>query len=190
MSIVVIGAGGFGREVMLYVKSHPKFKDLEILGFVDDGLQPNTMVNGVKVLGGLDFLLNHKNSLSVFIGIANPKIKESIVQKLAHSHHQYPILIHPSAYLIGPDTICIGMGTIIGPACILTTNILLGSFVSLNIGVTLCHDIEVGDYCTFMPNVAITGGGFVGKSSFLGTGVSIFEPMIKIEQHSRILRPA
>lgn len=189
MSIVVIGAGGFGREVMVYIKSHPIYKDLTILGFVDDGLKPGTTINGEKVLGGVDFLLDHKSQLNVFIGIANPQIKESIVLKLSNTIHTFPKLIHPTAIFLDPANTHLGMGTIIGPACILSTNIVLGNFVTLNIRTTLCHDVSIGNFCTLMPNVAITGGGILECNSFIGTGVSLFEHEIRIEKNSKILPP-
>ena len=62
-NIVIIGAGGFGREVKVLVDDINKIRSTyNFLGFYDDGIEKGTLVNGYKVLGGISDL----NKLSLF----------------------------------------------------------------------------------------------------------------------------
>ena len=61
--LVIIGAGGFGREVKWLVERINQFsekknqgKKWNLIGFIDDGLQEGIQVEDLTVLGGRDYL--------------------------------------------------------------------------------------------------------------------------------------
>ena len=57
--IVIIGAGGFGREIKCLIddinESSPT-KLFNILGFIDDGVKVGTQIHEYKVLGNVEYL--------------------------------------------------------------------------------------------------------------------------------------
>ena len=82
--IVIIGAGGVGRETALIIEDINKVnKEWSLLGFVDDNIHiQGSNINGYDVLGNLEFLENYNKEVYVVCAIANYKIKKNIIEKL------------------------------------------------------------------------------------------------------------
>lgn len=171
---VIIGAGGFGREVkMLIDQINYNKKQYDFIGFYDDNIEKGSIINGFKVLGSIDELLQVDYNLEVVISIADPTIKKKIYETINCNHFiSFPTLIHPNV-LIGTDEVSFGYGCIICASNIITVNISLGNFVILNLGCTVGHDTTIGDYCSFMPSVNISGEVIIENSVYVGTGAKI-----------------
>ncbi len=172
--IAIFGAGGFGREVkMLIDQINLNSEEYEFIGFYDDGFSKNTSINGFNVLGSINDLLEINYDLFVVISIADPKIKKKIHNSLKNnSKLNFPSLIHPNV-LIGNDNVTIGQGCIICASNIITVNINIGNFVILNLGCTTGHDTTIGDYCSFMPSVNVSGEVLIEDLVYVGTGAKI-----------------
>jgi sugar O-acyltransferase (sialic acid O-acetyltransferase NeuD family) len=172
--IVIIGAGGFGRELkMLIDQINYNKKKYDFIGFYDDNIEKGSMINGFKVLGSIDELLQVDYNLEVVISIADPTIKKKIYEAINCNHFiSFPTLIHPNV-LIGTDEVSFGYGCIICASNIITVNISIGNFVILNLGCTVGHDTKIGDYCSFMPSVNISGEVIIENSVYVGTGAKI-----------------
>jgi sugar O-acyltransferase (sialic acid O-acetyltransferase NeuD family) len=172
--IVILGAGGFGREVkMLIDQINLPSKEFDFLGFYDDVIAKSTIINGFNVLGSVSELLKIDYELSVVISIADPAIKKKIHGFLiGNTNLNFPSLIHPNV-LIGDDNVVIGQGCVICASNIITVNINIGNFVILNLGCTTGHDTSIGDYCSFMPSVNISGEVVIEDLVYVGTGAKI-----------------
>lgn len=172
--IVIIGAGGFGREVkMLIDQINHIEKQFEFIGFYDDNIEKGSIINGFKVLGSINEILQVDYSLEVIISVADPTIKKKIYETInCNRFISFPSLIHPNV-LIGADEVSFGYGCIICASNIITVNISLGNFVILNLGCTVGHDTKIGDYCSFMPSVNISGEVIIENSVYVGTGAKI-----------------
>jgi sugar O-acyltransferase (sialic acid O-acetyltransferase NeuD family) len=172
--IVIVGAGGFGREVkMLIDQINLRSKEFDFLGFYDDGITKSTVINGFNVLGSVSDLLKIDYELSIVVSIADPAIKKKIHSILiGNANLNFPSLIHPNV-LIGDDNVVIGQGCVICASNIITVNINIGNFVILNLGCTTGHDTSIGDYCSFMPSVNISGEVVIEDLVYVGTGAKI-----------------
>ena len=171
--IVLVGAGGFGREVHMtlnYMKKRDE--NFEILGFLDDNPSlKGTNVNDIPILGGLEWVQdNAKENLECVITVGEPSIRKKIIEKLEPSI-QIKTIIHPST--IFSETSKIGIGTIVQPGCIITTNTDIGKFVHANIHVTIGHDCVIEDYVTINPGVHINGNTKIGEGTLIGSGVTM-----------------
>ena len=72
--IVIVGAGGFGREVkMLIDQINFNKKQYEFIGFYDDNIEKGTIINGFKVFGPISELDQIDYNLEVIISIASDK---------------------------------------------------------------------------------------------------------------------
>ena len=88
--------------------------------------------------------------------------------------------------LIGSkDTVNIGKGCIICAGCILTTDIEIKDFVTLNLMCTVGHDTEIDNDCSFMPSVNISGEVKVNEGVYVGTGAKIIN-QLEIGNHTII----
>ena len=184
--IIIVGAGGFGREVKMLIDQINENKVVyEFIGYYDDNIPKGSIVNGFRVLGTVNELYSIEYSLEVVISIANPLIKKKIYEILnSNDNLNFPSLIHPNV-LIGKDQVVIGYGCIICASNIITVNINIGNFVILNLGCTVGHDTKIGDYSSFMPSVNISGEVMISEKVYVGTGAKIIN-QIEIGENSII----
>ena len=109
--IVIIGAGGMGRETAWLIEQINQVEEKwNILGYLDDNENVlGKILNGYKVLGKIEILDNLPSETNVVIAIGNGKIREKIIERLGE--REYPILIHPNVNIAKSSEI--GEGTII-----------------------------------------------------------------------------
>ena len=171
--IVIVGAGGFGREVAWLIEDiNKEKKEWNIIGFVDDNASiQNSKINGYSVVGNIDWL--KKQELHVVNAIGDPLIKKEVIKKLDNSKNSYPVLIHPS--VIYSDRIDFGEGTIICAATILTTDIEIGRHVIINLDCTIGHDAKINDFSTILPSVNVSGFTRISECVSVGTGTAIIQ---------------
>ncbi|MEX0995989.1 MAG: acetyltransferase [Flavobacteriaceae bacterium] len=175
--IAIIGAGGFGREVKMLIDQINQVKPTyKIIGFYDDDTSLPKVINGIPFLGTVDDLISRKQSISIVLGIGIPEIKSKIIKRLRSTDFNFPSLIHPGA-IIGEDDVSIGKGTIICAGCILTCNIIIMDFVTLNLCCTVGHDTIIHSFASFMPSVNISGEVVIRENVYVGTGAKIINQL-------------
>lgn len=170
-SVVVVGAGGFGREVIeIFKDQNKKKKKWNILGFIDDNKKLHgKTINNYLVLGGLDWFNRH-NDVGCVCAIGEPEIKKKIVEKLQKMDVNFYKAIHPS--VIMSKFIELGEDVIICAGTILTVDIKIGNHVIINLNSTIGHDTNIEDYCSLMPTVKINGNNHLHKGVYVGTGAT------------------
>ncbi len=169
--LVIIGAGGFGRETALMVDQMYAWN---LVGFYDDYVQQGTLVDGSNVLGNISLLNESKHAIAVVIAIADPLIRQRIVVSLTNKNIYFPALIHPTA-LSGHASNVIGNGCIITAGVILTTGITLCDFVIVNLATTIGHDVVISEFTSIMPQCSISGNVRLGNRCFIGSGSRILQ---------------
>ena len=171
--IVIIGAGGFGRETAWLIEDiNNKKPEWNIVGFVDDNASiQGSKINGYEVVGDINWL--KEQELYVVSAIGDPIIKKKVIDRLEGSNNKYPVLIHPS--VIYSDRVTIGEGSIICAGNIITVNIEIGKHVIVNLDCTIGHDAIIGDYSTILPSVNISGFVKIEESVSVGTGSAIIQ---------------
>lgn len=183
--IIIYGSGGLGRGIVDLIHSINKhaFTKWNILGFVDDQEQ-RTEINGLKVLGGLNYLLNYQEDLHVVLAFGSPKIKEKIHKSLSvNSHIQFPNLIHPSVELSAHNDI--GEGNVISKGVSLSTDIFIGNFNLIHYNCSIGHDVSIGNYNSVFPLTALSGYVSLGNSVEVGSNTAII-PSITIGNYAVI----
>jgi len=162
MNIAIIGAGGYGREVMFWAK-----KAHVCTFYVEDAYAADTYIKDIKPLSLFDPSVE-----CVVVAIADPTIRKRVVESLP-KETKYATLIHPSV-MIGKDVV-IDEGCIISQGCILTTEIRVRPHTQLNLQTTVGHDCVIGDYFTSAPSVNISGNVNIGGCVYMGTGAMVRE---------------
>ncbi len=174
-SIVVIGAGGHGRELADIVRDVSQVgESVSLLGIADDGDPDRALLarSGIRFLGTSGRL--DERELDIFVGIGDPMTREKIDHRL--STEPTP-LIHPSA-LTG-SKVTLGAGVVLAQRVVLTTNVRLGRHTHVNVGATIAHDCVLGAWVTVCPGATVTGAVNVGDRVFIGAGATIL-PGVKI----------
>lgn len=172
--IIIIGAGGVGKETALLIEQINKIKPTwNLLGFLDDNTKlQSSYINGYKVMGGIDYIYNLNNIYAV-CAIASFEVKRKIVDKLIKHNVKFPKIIHPSVNI--PKTTSMGEGTIIYPGVIMTTNISIGNHVIISPGCGIGHESVIEDFCSILWKVNISGNVRIGAGCFLGTGSTVIQ---------------
>lgn len=170
--IVIIGAGGIGREAAWIIEEIDKVENkLRLIGFVDDNRSMwGQNLNGYEVLGGLNTLYSLKNKPQVIVAIANCKVKKAIVENLK-GNFEFATLIHPSVSV--SSYVKIGKGTLIYPGVILTVNTTIGNYVLIIGNCGIGHDTEIGDYSSVLWECNFSGYDAVEEECFVGIGTNV-----------------
>lgn len=173
-NIVIIGAGGFGREVAWLIERINKVTPTWVIqGFIDDNEKLwGTYEDDYKVLGGCDYLRNCGEIFAV-CAVGSAKIREKIVKKLQNCNVKFATLIDPS--VIVSDRVKIGVGTIICAGTIVTVDVKIGNHVIINLDCTIGHDDVIEDFVTIYPSANVSGNVVIGNTTELGTGMQIIQ---------------
>lgn len=170
-NIIIVGAGGFGREVYLWAKDSFSKNQYRIKGFLDDN--PKILNNynmDIGIIGNLD---NYevKNQDKFLFTIGDIDIKKHLIAKLKKKGARFISLIHPTALIA--NTAMIGEGVIIFPFVIISDYVKLGDFVVMNSYSSCGHDAKVGDYCILSPYATLNGFVILEDEVFLGTHTTV-----------------
>lgn len=174
--IAIIGSGGFAREILTLIDDiNQRQPTFEVVGFIDS--DTSKTIHGYPVIGDDEYVNQVKEPLSVVIAVGEPHLKKKIRNKYTNPLVKFPSLIHPSVLIGSKDTVSVGEGCIICAGCILTTDIKIRDFVTLNLMCTVGHDTEIYNYCSFMPSVNISGEVKVNEGVYAGTGAKIINQL-------------
>jgi carbamoyl-phosphate synthase large subunit len=182
-NVYIIGASGLGREIETWISKSSRFKEkYSLKGFIDDN--PDALKgfpSEYRVLGKIDqFEFNDDDY--VILGVADPKSKQNITSRLENKVRFLSFISDSS--IIG-KFVEIGEGTVIAPNCIISNNIRIGSFVTINVGSVVGHDTDIYDFSSIMANVNISGMIRICSSVFIGSNSTIVPGKI-IGKNSKI----
>jgi sugar O-acyltransferase (sialic acid O-acetyltransferase NeuD family) len=171
--IIIIGAGGFGREVLWTItECNNESIKYDILGFVDDDPNlHNKQISNLPVLGDIDWILSSSlNDVGFVIAIGENKIRKKIVQRLKHKNLKFPIIIHPSSHCA--SSVNLMEGTIIQAGSIISVDVSIGKHSYINFNCTIGHDTIIDDFVTLSPGVNISGTNKIKTGVMIGTGAA------------------
>lgn len=172
MPLVIVGASGHGREVAAAAHDAAAADPTWALvrGFLDDdpGLIGKS-VGALKVLAAThDASSGGSRGL---LGVGYPETKARLIGRLEKHFAEWPTLVHPRA-AIG-DRVSIDRGCFIQAGCVLTCDIEIAEFVTINACSTINHDVRIGRFATLSPGAHIGGNVSIREGAFVGIGASV-----------------
>jgi len=169
--ILVVGAGGFGREVVQWVRDAWPAYGARLAGFLSADHQ--TAVSGgcplPVIADPLEFEPRPDDGLLLAIGI--PETRRRVAESLEGRGGVFLTLIHPAA--IVASTASIGCGSILCPYSIVSDAARVGRHVLLNYHSSLGHDASAGDFAVLSPYAALGGNAHIDEDVFLGMHASV-----------------
>lgn len=172
-ALVVVGAGGFGRELLDVadaMNAASPVSAFDIVGVVDDNPSSDNMdrltMRRIEFLGGVDEYLAKGVPTRFAVGIGAPHIRRRISAKFEAAGCKPTTLIHPSVTM--GFAVTIGAGSVICAGVRITTNITIGRHVHLNPNVTVGHDTVLGDYVSVNPMASVSGDCVVKDDVLIG----------------------
>ena len=171
-TLVIVGAGGFGREVAWTVRRINEVsgeQKWDIAGFADDAPDcKGGCVAGLPVVGSVGEACVKFPDAAYFIAIGDPRVRAAVKVRLGE--REFPAVVDPSA--IVSETAKIGEGVFVGPLSIVSTDASVGEFAVVNARAGVGHDACVGPFATISPGVSLSGFTKVGAFAFMGTNSS------------------
>ncbi|GAB3870115.1 acetyltransferase [Hymenobacter segetis] len=175
-ALVIFGAGGLGREVLVLLQQLNEAQPTWLLrGFYDDHAPATPTVGGLPYLGTAADLNATTEPLAVAVAVGSSASRAAVVARLTSAQLSFPSIVHPAVALGPGQRVALGMGCIIQRGCILTCDISLGRFVLLNLGCTVGHDAVLGDFCSLMPHANVSGAARLDSGVYLGTNATVIQ---------------
>ena len=169
--LIIVGAGGFGRELYAWAGQHPDCGGAwELAGFLDDN--PDALAAFGR-FAPVHTLAGHKPSAdNVYLaGLGMPLLKEKLVAPLIAAGAEFLTFIHPQA-LVGAR-VKLGKGVVVCPGAILSVDIYIGDFAMVNLNCTIGHDASLGPWTSLSAQCDITGHVRVADRVFMGSRASV-----------------
>lgn len=169
--IIIVGAGGFGREVLLWAEHAWPGHVTAIAGFLS---ADPTRLEGtgcpLPILGDPEEFSPRPGDRFI-LGIGIPHVRRRVTEPLVRRKAVFLTLVHPTA-IVAP-TAHIGTGAVVAPQAIVSAAARLGDFAVLNYHASLAHDAAAGDFSVLSPYATLGGGARIGADVFLALRASV-----------------
>jgi sugar O-acyltransferase (sialic acid O-acetyltransferase NeuD family) len=181
--IIIVGAGGFGREVLQWARDSWPTHAAKIAGFLSkDADRLDGHATGLSILGSPDdFEPQPGDGFILAIGI--PEVRRRVTESMLARGCSFLTLVHPTAIVFA--TASIGIGSVICPYAIVSDSVRAGRFALLNYHTSLAHDSSVGDFAVLSPCATLGGSARLDDDGFLGLHASIV-PGRTVGQRSQV----
>ena len=174
-NIVIIGAGGFGREMLAWVRQSAAGGPVK--GFLDDNLRAlDAFRKDVPVLSAVETYQPAADDLFV-CAMGQVEFKRRCIERIRARGGKFATVIHSTAAR-GED-VQLGEGVILCPHAVVGSDARLGDFVTVNLHSTVAHDAAIGRWTQLHCHVDITGGVVLGEGVTVGSHASVL-PGVKV----------
>ncbi|MCX7824575.1 MAG: NeuD/PglB/VioB family sugar acetyltransferase [Verrucomicrobiae bacterium] len=166
MRAIIFGAGNHGRVVLDILRAQGR----EVIGWLDENRALwGTQVAGLTVLGGLDWLREHRSGdLGVIAGIGNTKARVAVSKAVESLGVPLINAIHPSAVIM--PTATLGRGICVCAGAIIGTSAQIGDYALINTGSSIDHDSVLEEGAWVSPGVVTAGCVRIGRGAYVSTG--------------------
>ena len=178
LPLVVIGCGGFGREVRELLRATGLRDGAEgILGFVDDGPSEADLARiagvGARLVGTIDDLARWPDPVAAVIAVGSPGARAAIDAKLQGTRVQWAVVVHPDA-TVGAS-VRLGPGTVVAAGARLSADIVVGRHVHIDQNATVGHDCRLEDFSRLNPRACVSGSVRVGRMATIGASATVLQ---------------
>ncbi|MDC0935753.1 acetyltransferase [Pirellulales bacterium] len=181
---IIVGAGAFGRETYHWTRDMISgCNDQSMGGFLDANAHALQGFDiGVPVLGDPNNYVPSSGDRLV-CAIAEPRTKLEVCRSMQRRGGTFGNVIHPTAIVASDAEL--GEGVILCPRALISTNVSVGNFVTVNVASSIGHDARIGDGCTLSGHCDVTGNVVLEEGVFLGSHASIV-PGKRVRAHASI----
>lgn len=183
-NLIIIGAGGYGREVHNLVPFCKGYgEEFIIKGFINDITNALDRFEGyAPIIGTIKDYIPQQDD--VFIcAIGDIAGRKKCIQLLLERNAEFINLIDKTAYL-NRNTV-IGIGCIIGENVRVSCDCKVGNFTILQEDCLVGHDSTIGDFCHFHSRAFIAGNVTIGNEVHVGP-YALIHPRKKVGDGSTI----
>jgi len=179
-NLVIIGAGGFAREMFdLANACYGADTDFKIKGFLSDGPSNIATLGYPAVLSTVAAYHVEPNDV-FFCAIGKLSDRKKTVDIILSKGGQFINLIHPSAIL--SPSVKLGIGIGIKSFCVLASDVTVEDFTFLQSSVIMGHDVHIGKFCQINSFAFFAGYVKVHDGVSVNAGVRIIQNVVIEEE--------
>lgn len=178
--LVIIGAGGFGRETLDVVRAQGANElspTYDVLGVVDSSPSSGNLALlealDVPYLGGEREWLGEGQRTAYIIGIGNPAVRQAVSVRFDAMGNWAATVVHPTA-VVG-SLAHLAAGTVVCAGVQISTNVIVGRHVHINANATVGHDTVLGEFVSINPGATISGNVECASRVLVGAGAVILQ---------------
>jgi len=169
--LLIVGAGGFGREVLQWARDAWPEHAERIAGFLsDDPRRLDGFSTGLEILGRVDAYEQHPGDY-LLLGIGVAYSRRIVAERLIARGAEFATLVHPTAVVARSARV--GRGSVVCPGAVVSDSATLGTCVLVNYHASFGHDSSAGDFAVLSPYATLGGGATIGDDVFLGLHASV-----------------
>lgn len=169
--LVILGAGGFCREIISMVRSSCLVDKWDIVGLLDDDEnRRGATVSGIPVLGPISAMSSLADAWAV-CSIGDPLTRWETVRRVettAGVPPRWATIVDPTVWI--GERCSIGAGSVLCRGACFTCDVTVGRHVHVNCNSAAGHDAALGDFVTLASHVDICGGARIGACVYVGAG--------------------
>lgn len=168
LPLVVIGAGDVGGYLAWNVERFGL--PYTVQGFLDDDpAKAGRTLYGKPVLGPVE-AMGENEGAAVVVGIASPRIRRRIVERVAAHTDRFPSIVAPNVWV--SEGVKIGQGVILYPGVSINYETEIGDFCILNMNCAIGHNSTIAAFSSLAPGVNFAGFTHLEPEVEVGIGVS------------------
>lgn len=169
--ILIVGAGGFGREVLQWARDAWPGQADRIAGFLS---VDEHALDGFDCGLGIVEVPEHyrpRRGDRLLMAIGVPYVRRRVAESLLAKGAEFLTLVHPRAVVAASARV--GAGAVLCPCAVVSDSCRVGRFVIVNYHASLGHDAVAGDFAVLSPYATLGGQARVGDDVFLGLHASV-----------------
>lgn len=165
MTLVLLGSGDFGKELLNFNQQYKIEENIKLLS-----------IKNFKSKKFINFK-NSKLKIKYFIAIGNPNLRDLVYNKIKKNKKLINSKIIFKNVVIGRKT-KIDKGTVIMNNTIISSNVKIGKNCHIHPNVVIGHDVEIGKNVTISANVFIGGNSRIGDNSVINPNATVIKNII------------
>jgi sugar O-acyltransferase (sialic acid O-acetyltransferase NeuD family) len=185
--LMIVGAGGFGRQVahlVNQINERSGERRFEIVGFLlDHGYELDPVAYHYPVHRGIDEFDGWRDTAAV-CAIGDPAARRTVVARLDEKSVRWAQLIS-KCFDHGTDSV-LGEGLIVETLSGVGVNASIGRHVHVQAYVSVAHDCRVGSFVTLGTHAAISGRVTIEDDVSVGSHVVVL-PGLRVGRGAKLM---
>ncbi len=170
--LVIIGAGGLGRQMYAWAKECPGYnEDFDIKGFLDDNRNALKGFNGYPEVLDTIGMYEVQDDDVFALAIGENDDRKKCVSIIKEKGGAFLTLVHPAAYVYCKENL--GEGCFVTPLASIGVDVKIGPFCIIQGGAMIGHDAVIGSNVRIDCNVVCVGGIHIGNDVCIHTAAVI-----------------
>jgi len=183
IDLLIVGAGGFGRELYGWLWDCLPKEKYRLKGFLCQD-ERELQGHGIDApVCGEPATYEPQPNDRFLLAVGDVAARRRVVESLCSRNAQFLTMIHPTAVVA--STAQIGQGVVLYPNTVVSNCADVADFVLLNLYSSAGHDSKVGRHSAVSPYATLNGFAVIEEDVFLGTHSTV-GPRIRVGRQSKV----